>query len=175
MATNSSSPPSIAANDANPIPNEPPADFAFIDDYLSALLSQASALIAAQFHTQVQAAGFSVTEWRVLATLASRNGMSTGGLAQIALSKQPTVTRLLDRMEARGYVQRYPHSSDRRITMVRITAAGSAIATRLMACAKAHEQQVLQPLGSEQTQALKATLRSIIDMRRRGGGGAAKG
>ena len=32
--------------------------------------------------------------------------MSIGRLAQISISKQPTVTRLLDRMEAKGQVER---------------------------------------------------------------------
>ena len=77
----------------------------FVDDYLPALLAQASKLISSEFHEVVQSAGFSVTEWRILATLASKPGLSIGGLADITVSKQPTVTRLLDRMEAKGLVQ----------------------------------------------------------------------
>ena len=138
----------------------------FVDDYLPALLAQASELISGEFHQVVQATGFSVLEWRVLATLASRPGLSTGGLADIALSKQPTITRLLDRLEARGHVQRYPHDSDRRITMVRITPSGRAIVADLMAQAKAHEQRVLQSLGLKRAEGLKGTLRRMIELQR---------
>jgi DNA-binding MarR family transcriptional regulator len=138
----------------------------FVDDYLPALLAQASELISGEFHAVVQAAGFSVPEWRILATLASKPGLSIGGLADITVSKQPTVTRLLDRMEAKGYVQRYPHDSDRRITMVRITPTGRAIVADLMAQAKEHEHRVLQPFGLKRAEALKVTLRRIIELHR---------
>ena len=101
-----------------------------------------------------------------LATLASKPGLSIGGLADIAVSKQPTVTRLLDRMEARALVQRYPHDSDRRITMVRITPKGRTIVAHLMDQAKEHEHRVLQPFGLKRAESLKVTLRRIIELHR---------
>jgi DNA-binding MarR family transcriptional regulator len=138
----------------------------FVDDYLPALLAQASKLISSEFHEVVQAAGFSVTEWRILATLASKPGLSIGGLAEITVSKQPTVTRLLDRMEAKALVERYPHDTDRRVTMVRITPQGRTIVADLMEQAKAHEHRVLQPFGLKRAESLKVTLRRIIELHR---------
>jgi DNA-binding MarR family transcriptional regulator len=137
----------------------------FVDNYLAALLAQASKLISTEFHAVVEAAGFSITEWRILATLTGSDGISTGGLAQVSVSKQPTVTRLLDRMEAKGYVERFAHDSDRRITMVRITPAGQRIVAGLIEQAKQH---VLEPFGLKRAEALKATLRRIIELHRPG-------
>lgn len=148
--------------------NEPEGDDAlplpFVDDYLPALLAQASKLISTEFHREVQAAGFSVTEWRILASLTGQPGISIGGLAQLSVSKQPTVTRLLDRVEARGYVERFAHGSDRRVTMVRITPAGKTIVANLIEKAKEHEYRVLQPFGLKRAEALKVTLRRIIEL-----------
>lgn len=136
----------------------------FVDDYLPALLAQASQLISGEFHVVVRSAGFSVAEWRILATLASYPGLTIGGLSQITVTKQPTVTRLLDRMEAAGYVERYAHESDRRMTMVRITEAGRTIVGDLIASAKEHERRVLQPFGLKRAENLKAMLRRIIEL-----------
>jgi len=83
----------------------------FVNDYLPALLAQASELISAEFHLVARKHGFSVTEWRVMATLAGGTPMSIGQLAQVTVTKQPTVTRLLDRMESNGHVKRTPHDS----------------------------------------------------------------
>lgn len=138
----------------------------FVDNYLAALLAQASKLISTEFHAVVQAAGFSVTEWRILATLTGSEGISTGGLAQVSVSKQPTVTRLLDRMEAKGYVERFAHETDRRITMVRITPTGQTIVADLIVQAKEHERRVLAPFGLKRAEALKVTLRRIIELHR---------
>lgn len=116
--------------------DEHDAALPFVEDYLPALLAQASKLISAEFHAVVEAEGFSVTEWRILASLTGSQGISTGRLAQISVTKQPTVTRLLDRMEAKGYVERFAHESDRRLTMVRIAPAGQATLADLIRKAK---------------------------------------
>lgn len=155
--------------DVVPTPDEsahPLDGLPFVDDYLAALLAQASQLISTEFHEVVQAAGFSVSEWRVLATLASKPSLSIGGLADITLSKQPTVTRLLDRMEAKALVERHAHDTDRRVTMVRITPKGRTIVADLMEQAKEHEQRVLQPFGLKRAESLKVTLRRIIELHR---------
>ena len=136
----------------------------FVDDYLPALLAQASHLISSEFHVVARQHGFSVSEWRVLATLAGGKAISIGQLAQIAVIKQPTVTRLLDRMEAKGQVERLPHDSDRRVTLVRITRAGARTVATLMDLAREHEHRVLEPFGLAHAEELKNTLRRMIEL-----------
>jgi len=136
----------------------------FVDDYLAALLAQASHLISSEFHKVAREQGFSVSEWRVLASLAGGEAISIGRLAQVAVMKQPTVTRLLDRMSQKGHVERLPHDSDRRITLVRITDAGERTVGHLVELAREHEDRVLAPFGLESAEALKSTLRRMIDL-----------
>ncbi|HKB52855.1 MAG TPA: MarR family transcriptional regulator [Ramlibacter sp.] len=138
----------------------------FVDSYLAALLAQASQLISGEFHEVVRANGFSVSEWRVLATLAGNAPLSIGRLASISTIKQPTVTRLLDRMQAKGMVERIDSDGDRRVTLVKITAAGARMVSRLIVLARAHEQRVLEPFGLERAEELKSTLRHIIELHR---------
>jgi DNA-binding MarR family transcriptional regulator len=76
--------------------------------------------------------------------------------------KQPTVTRLLDRMEADGHVRRVPHEGDRRITLVTITARGQALVEKLVPLARTHEARVLAPFGARRAHALKETLVQLI-------------
>lgn len=140
----------------------------FVDDYLPALLGQASHLIQSEFHRIVKAKGLSVAEWRVLATLASGRAMTTGKLAEVSLTKGPTATRMLDRMQARGQVERLAHDGDRRVTLVRITADGRRKVSRLILLAQEHEKRVLEPLGSQRAAELKATLRRIIELHQTG-------
>ncbi|QDL39699.1 MarR family winged helix-turn-helix transcriptional regulator [Rhodoferax sediminis] len=136
----------------------------FVDDYLPALLAQASRLISGEFHLVVNANGFTVSEWRVLAALAGSEPISIGHIAQITTIKQSTVSRLLDRMEAAGYVERLNKDGDRRITLVTITPAGNRMVLRLIPLAREHEQRVLEPFGLQRAEELKSTLRSIIEL-----------
>lgn len=136
----------------------------FVEDYLPALLAQASHLISSEFHTVARKYGFSVSEWRVMASLAGGVAISIGQLAQVTLTKQPTVTRLLDRMESNGHVERLPHDSDRRVTLVRITGKGTAQVEHLMDLAREHERRVLEPFGLLRAEELKNTLRQMIEV-----------
>ncbi|MCW5660381.1 MAG: MarR family transcriptional regulator [Burkholderiaceae bacterium] len=138
----------------------------FVDDYLPALLAQASRLISAEFHLVVTAQGFTVSEWRVLASLAGSEPINIGQLAQITTMKQPTVTRVLDRMQARGLVERLPSGGDRRVTLVRITPAGTQLVSQLIPQAQEHERRVLEPFGRQRSEDLKATLRKLIELHR---------
>ncbi|MDM0044122.1 MarR family winged helix-turn-helix transcriptional regulator [Variovorax dokdonensis] len=139
----------------------------FVEDYLPALLAQASHLISSEFHKVAREQGFSVSEWRVMASLAGGTAISIGRLAQIAVMKQPTVTRLLDRMSTKGHVERLPHESDRRITLVRITDEGERTVGHLMELAREHEHRVLEPFGLPSAEALKDTLRRMIELHER--------
>ncbi|MBP0625230.1 MarR family winged helix-turn-helix transcriptional regulator [Cupriavidus consociatus] len=138
----------------------------FVDNYTPGLLAQASQLISGEFHAIVQANGFTISDWRVLATLSGGKSISIGELAQISVTKQPTVTRLLDRMEAQGYVKRIPHETDRRITLVRITTRGQKLTSDLIAQALLHEAEVLAPLGKKKADELRATLKLLIRLHR---------
>jgi DNA-binding MarR family transcriptional regulator len=140
-----------------------------VDDYLPALLAQAHQLVSGEFHAMANEQGFTPSEWRVLATLASGEPMSIGRLAQIAVMKQPTLTRLLDRLESSGHLRRLGHGGDRRITLVTITPAGSKSAAKLIPLARQHEQRVLEPFGAQRGAELKETLMHLIAMHHPGG------
>lgn len=140
----------------------------FVDSYLPALLAQAHDVVSSEFHAVAARHGLAPSEWRVLATLASGAPMSIGRLAQIVVMKQPTVTRLLDRMEATGHVERLPHDGDRRITLVGITTAGQKMVSRLVALAREHEERVLEPFGVKRSEDLKETLMQLIALHRGG-------
>jgi DNA-binding MarR family transcriptional regulator len=141
-----------------------PPEGRFVDDYLAALLAQASHLVSGEFHKIVTAKGYTVSEWRVLASLAGAQPMSVGSLGRLAVLKQPTVTRVLDRMEPRGQVKRHPHGSDRRITLVAITPSGERQVAGLIELAKEHEHRVLEPFGLARSAELKKTLQQMIEL-----------
>jgi DNA-binding MarR family transcriptional regulator len=152
-----------------------PAEDAFVDSYLPALLAQASQLVSGEFHAVVSRKGMNVSEWRVLASLAGARPMSIGELARATVTKQPTLTRVLDRMESRRLVRRIAHASDRRITLIEITPKGSEQVAGLIGLAAEHERRVLEPFGTARSLQLKKTLRQMIEMHKDIGDDAAGG
>ncbi len=134
-----------------------------VDDYLSYLLARASHTVASEFHREVRAAGFTVLEWRVLATLSDGHARKVGELAAIALAQQSTVTKLLGRMEIDGRIARSDGEVDRRQSLVRITQEGRAALGTLLARSKRHERATVARLGVREAGSLKSALKKLID------------
>lgn len=154
-------PPAAQKNAKPSAPSQPAAATPFTADYLPAMMNRASYWISSEFHQEALAHGFSVTEWRVLACLSDGKAYNVGELCDLALTKQPTLTRLLARMESRGEVRRKDAPEDKRITLVQLTPRGLTLARKLVAQAQAHEAKVLQALGADKAQQLKALLRQL--------------
>lgn len=138
----------------------------FVDDYLLALLARASHVISAEFHARLRAHGVTVGEWRVLATLSDGiggpEGASVGQLAEICLMQQPTMTKLLDRMERDGLVARRSHAPDRRQVRVLNTEKGAGLVQELLALARAHEAELLARHPASEVAAIKSLLLGLI-------------
>ncbi|MFV8836379.1 MarR family winged helix-turn-helix transcriptional regulator [Aquisalimonas sp. APHAB1-3] len=71
----------------------------------------------------------SMTRFSVLSQLhhAGPDGLSTKGLAQRLIASKGNITRLIDRMETDGLVQRRPCSEDRRVSHIFMTEAGENV------------------------------------------------
>lgn len=134
----------------------------FVDDYLTYLLARASHLISSEFHAIVEAKGLSLMEWRVMASLSGKKHLSIKDLADIVLAKQPTVTKLVGRMQEAGWVKRCDAPHDKRQSLVSLTAAGRRKVQPLLVQAKAHEAQVVAKLGADPAAQLKRVLERLI-------------
>ena len=134
----------------------------FIDGYLSYLLARASHTVYREFDTQVRAAGLASLEWRLLATLSDGDGLTIGELAREILAQQPTLTKLVQRMEKAGWVQRGVDPADARRTLVFETRQGRDTVAALLARAKAHEDALLQGFSQRDVLALKKILLTLI-------------
>lgn len=135
----------------------------FVDDYLAYLLARASHLISSEFHAVVEANGLSLMEWRVMASLSGKDALSVGELADIVLAKQPTVTKLVGRMEEAGWVRRVDAAHDKRQSLVSLTPMGQRKVKPLLDKARAHEQGVVSQLGTRETDRLKQLLMQLIE------------
>ena len=150
-------------------PGRAAAGRTFVRDYLSYLLAQASYAVYKEFDARVRAAGLSSTEWRVLATLSDGDGLTIGELAREVLAQQPTLTKLVDRMERAGLVERRGDETDGRRTLVYETARGRARVAPLLVQAKAHERAALGAFAPEEAEALKRVLRALCSAGAPGG------
>ena len=130
----------------------------FVEDYLGYLLGQANHALYKEFDAHVRTAGLSSIEWRVLATLHDGDPLTVSQLAHEVLSKQPTVTKLVQRMNEQGWLALQADPADQRRTLVVATPAGKRLVRPLVEKARAHETAMLRTLAASEKAALKKLL-----------------
>src|SRR2546426_1398950 len=101
----------------------------------------------------------SATQYNVLRILrGSPEGLPCGEIGSRMITRDPDITRLLDRLEKRELISRCRETKDRRMVMARITPGGLKLLARLdVPVQEAHRKQ-LGHLGRERLRALTELL-----------------
>jgi len=134
----------------------------FVHRYLASLLAMASHRVSDEFHKEVRKAGLTVTEWRVLGSLIEGEGETVGEVARLAVTKQPTLSKVLPRLEQEGLVTLTTALADRRQTVVQITPKGTRLISGLCERALLHQQRLMEKLDPDHCRELMQMLRAII-------------
>lgn len=140
----------------------------FVDHSLGHLLGQANHALYRDFDAHVRARGLGATEWRVLATLLDGPPLTVSQLAHEVLAKQPTVTKLVQRLADQGWVALQADPADQRRTLVAITASGKRLVRPLVEQAREHEARLLRTLGATEQKALRELLEKVAVAAARG-------
>lgn len=87
----------------------------------------------------------------------------TLALAQRLVSRAPDITRMLDKLEERGLIERERPPENRRTVLVGITEAGLKLLDDIAEPLKECHQRQLGHLSAKELQQLSALLRSVLD------------
>lgn len=101
----------------------------------------------------------SPTQYNVLRILrGAPQGLPCGEIANRMITRDPDITRLLDRLEKRGLISRWRLAEDRRVVLARILPEGRKLLGRLDGRVEQTHRQQLGHLGRKRLQALAALL-----------------
>jgi DNA-binding MarR family transcriptional regulator len=85
------------------------------DRDLMLLLNDVARLLRTRFDQRARSKGMTRAQWVILARVDAKPGLSQNELAALLEVEPISVGRLVDRLEARGLVERRPDPADRRI------------------------------------------------------------
>ncbi len=108
----------------------------------------------------LKASGLTATQYNVLRILrgAGTAGLSCGEVASRMITRDPDLTRLFDRLEARALVKRARDGQDRRVVTTRISAEGIELLKQLDEPVQEANRKAVGHLGPEKLQTLAQLL-----------------
>ncbi|NLR75652.1 MarR family winged helix-turn-helix transcriptional regulator [Leeia aquatica] len=126
-------------------------------------LNRMSQIAMRQIESVMLRHGLKSSEFDVLATLRRHNcPLTPTALYRTMMLTSGAVTGLVDRLEARGLVERIASQEDRRSLLVRLTPAGHALIDQAMNDHLANQQQMLAPFSPAQREQLAMLLRQWL-------------
>jgi MarR family transcriptional regulator for hemolysin len=131
--------------------SEPERNFGF-------LVHDVARLMRTVYDRRTRALGLTRSQWWVLNHLYRDDGISQTGLADVLDVEKPTLGRLLDRLEAKDWIERRADPADRRIKRVHLTPRVAPLLRELQAIAAGLRSEALQGLDEREREQFVATL-----------------
>ena len=102
-------------------------------------------------------------QWVVLVRLWERDGRTQNQLSDETLRDKYTMSRMLDGMEKRGWLERRPDPGDGRSRLVFLTRAGLELEARLVPVARELVEDLLRGIPEVELEITLRTLRRMAD------------
>lgn len=134
---------------------------AFDSDFLF-LLYDVARLMRTRADQRARTTGMTRAQWVILVWLEREPGLSQNELASLVEVEPITVARLIDKLEARGVVERRADSRDRRIRRLHLTEAAGPLLEKVHAY-RADSQDLL--CAGLDAAALKTTAEALQRMK----------
>lgn len=109
--------------------------------------------------------GFDITpsHWNVLCALWESDSATQTVLAKKAYLDRPNLTRILGRLEKKGFVERKPNPDDHRSYIIQLTKKGREAKAPLITIVEAHLQKAFMGMTQKEFEAGIHFLRVVID------------
>ncbi|GHC65393.1 MarR family winged helix-turn-helix transcriptional regulator [Limoniibacter endophyticus] len=127
----------------------------------AALIFDANRLLHKRFEARIATHGLSAAQWRLLASLVQEEGAAQARLAQLLDIEPISVSRLLDRMERGGWIERRPHPEDRRMRLIYATDQGREAFAEIKAVAASVYEEALEGLSAQDRETMLTALATV--------------
>jgi DNA-binding MarR family transcriptional regulator len=137
------------------------------DESVGYLIKMAYHSLQRHIDGRMQAHDLTAMQWGPLMLLAHRKGDTAAELAREANTDTGAMTRMLDRLEAKGLIRRARSEHDRRVVHLELTAEGQRLVKLVPYALSEVLNQHLAGFTQNELDLLKRMLRRMIDNGRR--------
>jgi DNA-binding MarR family transcriptional regulator len=117
--------------------------------------------LEARISADLRGADLTLARFHVLVALAKHGPMSQQKLADHLLVTKGNVVGLIDKLCARGLVERQSSTADRRVNVLRVTPSGRRMVERILPRQMQLIASLMQPLNPREATSLKTLLKRL--------------
>ncbi|MEM7777420.1 MAG: MarR family transcriptional regulator [Pseudomonadota bacterium] len=120
------------------------------DEYIGYVMTDVARLLRTVFERRVRSFGLTRAQWIVIARINRRPGLSQSEVADLLEIEKASAGRLIDRMEAKGWIERRADPNDRRVNRLHLTSEAKRLHTLIWPMAEATVEDALADLTPRQ-------------------------
>jgi len=132
-----------------------------LDDCIACITSRSAKKLADCFEKRLNVYNITRTQWIALYYISINKTITQRQLADRMSLKEPTVVRLIDKMEALGWVVR-TNGEDKRIKLLELTEKGQKVETEMLDVAEKFRNDVIIGISPEELDSYKSTLDKML-------------
>ena len=121
-------------------------------------------IAVAIFVEECKAYDLTPVQYAALVAIQTHPGIDATRLSAVIAFDRSTLGNVIERLEAKQYVERKPSREDRRIKLLYLTKAGAALLRDVMPSVDRAQARMLQPLKPPDRKALLALLTQLVDL-----------
>jgi MarR family transcriptional regulator, organic hydroperoxide resistance regulator len=133
----------------------------WLDSFFPYRLYRASKKLQLRLQTRLRAQRVNPSQWQVISVLKAYGALSIGEIVDATLMEQPTVSRVVARLEKSGLVSRRASTRDSRMALISLTAPGIEVFKQIVPAALRHQDIALDGIGRKEIAQVIATLEKL--------------
>ncbi len=130
-------------------------------DYVGYLIGDVSRMIRTVYDRRVETLGLTRAQWRVMTRLNRLESCTQTELATELEIEKPTLGKLIERLEAKGWIERRADENDARSKRLFLTAAAHPLLAEMTERADEVIEGVFAGIGADESAQLRETLSRI--------------
>ena len=119
--------------------------------------------VAHQVERELEPHGLTSAQWLPLLKLFKGEARTAAELSRLLYLDAGSITRMLDRLEDKGFVQRTRSEQDRRVVQLELTPLGHATAAKIPEILREAQGAHLQGFSPAEVDTLQSLLRRMLD------------
>ena len=137
----------------------------FLDQSAGYLINMTALLLKRELTSALNKNKINVTpeQWAILNRLSENSGLSQKEVAKRTFKDNANITRILDKLEKKGFAKREMDSNDRRVWKIQITKEGKHIRDQIEPLAKEILKKVTKGIDPKDVNAFNTTAKKMLE------------